>query len=109
MSEAGLVPAQILLNHRQKMYTYRLFTLSNDYFTKKILPISFRNGDANTIGAEKQPEDTLIWASRKRPSSFSQWLASQVSGTQVVDPAYGVELIEKSWQLDIDLLLQVVL
>ena len=52
LSEARLVPAQILLNHRQRMYAYRL-TLPNDRLTKKILPISFRNGDADTIGAEE--------------------------------------------------------
>ena len=41
ISEAGLVPAQILLENRQKMYTYRLLTLPDDYIAKKILPISF--------------------------------------------------------------------
>ena len=53
VSEAGLVPAQILLNHQQKMHVYRLLTLPNDHLTKKILPISFRSGDADTIGAEE--------------------------------------------------------
>lgn len=81
MSEAGLVPAQILLNHRQKMYTYRLLTLPSDHLTKKILPISFQNGDADTIGAEEQPEDTLTWIGSERPNSLGQWLACQVSGT----------------------------
>lgn len=60
MSKAGLVPAQILLNHQQRIYAYCLLTLFNNYFIKKILPISFRDRDANTIGAEKQPKDSLI-------------------------------------------------
>ena len=78
------------------MYAYRLLTLPNDHLTKKILPIGFRNGDTDTIGAKKQPEDALIWAGSERPNLLGQWLACQVSGTQVVDPAYGVEPIEKS-------------
>ena len=71
MSKAGLVPAQILLNHRLRMYAYCLLTLPNDHPTKRILPISFRNKDADTIGAE-EPEDTLIWAGSKRPNLFGQ-------------------------------------
>ena len=61
------------------------------------------------IGAEKQPEDTLIWAGSERLNSLDQWLARKVSGTQVVDLAYGVEPIAKSWRLDNDLPLQIVL
>lgn len=66
ISEAGLVSAQTLLDHRQRMYTYRLLTLPDDHFAKKILPISFWNGDANTVCADDQPEDTLIWASSNK-------------------------------------------
>ena len=109
MSEAGLVPAQILLNHRQRIYVYRLLTLPNNHLTKKILPISFRNGDVDSIREEEKPEDPLIWADRERPNSLGQWLAQQISNTQAVDPAYGVEPIERSWQLNTDLPLQIVL
>ena len=109
ISEAGLVPAQILLDYRQKMYAYRLLTLPDDHHTKKILPISFRNGDADTIRAENQPEDTLTWAGSERPTSLGQWFARQVSVTQAVDPAYGVESIERSWRLNTELPLQAVL
>ena len=85
MSEAGLVPARVLLDHRQRMYAYRLLTLPSDHLTKNILPISFRNGDADTIQAEDQPEDTLAWAGSERPTSIGQWLARQVSITQAID------------------------
>lgn len=91
------------------IYTYRLLILPDDHLAKKILPVSFRNGDANTIRAEDQAEDTLIWAGNERPTSLSQWLARQVSVTQAVDSAYGVEPIERSWRLNTQLPLQVAL
>ncbi len=109
MKEAGLVPAQILLNHRQRTYAYRLLTLPNDHLTKKILSSSFRNGDADSIREEEQLEDPLIWAVRERPNSLGQWLAQQISNTQAVDPANGVEPIERSWRLNTDLPLQIIL
>ena len=108
MSKAGLLPAQILLDYRQKMYTYRLLTLPDDHPAKNILPISLRKGDASTTNTDDQPEDTLIWAENDRPTSLSQWLARQLSITQAVDSAYGVEPIEKTWRLHTELLLQVV-
>ena len=52
ISKAGLVLAQILLDHRQRIYTYRLFTFPNNHLAKTILLFSFRNGDANSIQAE---------------------------------------------------------
>lgn len=60
------------------MYTYRLLTLHDDNFAEKTLPISFRNGDANTVCADNQPEDTLVWAGNEKPISLSQWFARQV-------------------------------
>lgn len=109
ISEAGLVPAQILLDHRQRMYTYRLLTLPDDHITKKILPISFRKGDADTISADEQPEDTLIWAGNERPTTLSQWLARQIATKQAVDSAFGLEPIERSWRWSNEVPLQVVL
>lgn len=41
--------------------------------------------------------------------SLGQWLARQVSFTQAVDPAYGVEPVERCWRLDTALSLQVVI
>lgn len=109
ISEAGLLPTQILLDHRQRMYTYRLLTPPDEHLVKNILPISFRKGDASTTSADDQPEDTLIWAGNEKPTSLSQWLARQLSITQAVDSVYGVELIERSWRLHTELPLQVVI
>ena len=61
ISESGLVPARILLDHRQRMYTYRLLRLPDDHPTKNILPISFRNGDGDTTREDMQPRNTLAW------------------------------------------------
>ena len=98
-----------MLNHRQKIYAYRLLTLPNDHPTKKVLPISFRNGDADFSREEEQADDPLIWAGRERPNSLGQWLARQISNTLAVDPGYGVEPVERSWRLNINLPLQIVL
>ena len=59
MSKAGLVSAQVLLDHQQRMYTSRLLGLPDEYLTKRILPISFQNGDRDTTRADEQPRDTL--------------------------------------------------
>ena len=71
LSEARLVPAQILLNHRQRMYAYRLLSLLEDHPAKEILPVSFRKGDGDTQPGE-QPEDTLLWASKDRANTYGQ-------------------------------------
>lgn len=60
ISKVRLVPAQILLNHQQKMYTYGFLNFFDNYLAKKILLISFQNGNADTIQVEDQPEDILI-------------------------------------------------
>lgn len=109
ISEGRLVPAQTLLDHPQKMCKYRLLTLPDHYIVKKILPINFRNRDANIICAEDQPEDTLIWAGNERPTPLIEWLACQVSVTQAVDSAYKLETKERCWRLDTELLSQVAL
>ena len=106
--EAGLIPAQILLDHRQRMYTYCLLILSDDHIAKNILPISFWKGDADTISADEQPEDILIWAENKRPTSLSQWLACQVAIMQAIDSAFRTEPIKRSWQWSTKVPLQVV-
>lgn len=82
MSEAGLGPAQVILNHRQRMYTYRLLSLPDDHLTKKFHPISFRNGHGDTTQANEQPRDTLTWAGNERPTSLGQWLARQCARNQ---------------------------
>ena len=108
LSEAGLVPARILLSHRQRMYAYRLLSLPEDHPAKEILPVSFRKGDGDTQPGD-QPEDTLLWASNERTSTYGQWLARQVFLTGCIDPADGVEPIEGTWNLGEDSLMHVVI
>lgn len=67
LSEAGLIPAKLLQEFRQKSYAYRLITLPDHHPTKQILPISLRNGDESSQPGE-QPEDTLMWAERVNQS-----------------------------------------
>ena len=59
MSAAGLVPARILLDHRQRIYTYRLLCLPDDHPTKKLLPMNFCNGDGDRTREDDQAKDNL--------------------------------------------------
>lgn len=72
ISKARSVSTQILLDYRQKMYTYRFLTFLDNHFARKILSISFRNEDADTIQAKNQPKDSLICAGNKKPKLPSQ-------------------------------------
>ena len=60
LSEAGLIPAKILLDSCQKKYAYRLLTLPDYHPAKNTLPVSMREGDGNSQPGE-QPENTLMW------------------------------------------------
>ena len=53
--EAGLVPAESLLEARQLRYTTRLLSLPENHLTRKILPVSFREGDQHTQPGEQTP------------------------------------------------------
>lgn len=75
MSEAGLVPARILLHHCQRMYIYRLLCLHDEYPTKKLLLISFCNGNGDRIREDEQTEDNLAWKSNEKLALLGQWLA----------------------------------
>lgn len=57
--EAGLTPAPILLDHRQKVYAHRLLGLPDLHPAKEILPISLRKGDGGFQPGEL-PENTLM-------------------------------------------------
>ena len=57
--EAGLIPASILLDYRQRAYTCRLLRLSELHPAKEILPISLRKGDQDFQPGEL-PENTLL-------------------------------------------------
>ena len=92
LCEAGLSPAFILLDYRQRLYTHRLLSLPDLHLTKKILPISLREGDRG-FQPEEVPEDTLLWTENARPTLYGQWLAWQITIDHSIDPAEGVEPI----------------
>ena len=92
LCEAGLVPASVLLDHRQRVYTHRLLCLPNSHPTKEILPISLREGDRAFQPGELL-ENTLIWTQDERPTSFGQWLEWQITIDHCIDSAEGVELV----------------
>jgi hypothetical protein len=53
--EAGLTPAEVLLEGRQLGYTTRLLGLPDDNPAKTILPVSFREGDQHAQPGEQTP------------------------------------------------------
>lgn len=59
ISEAGPISARILLDHHQKMYMHQLLRLCDDHPTKKLLPISFTNGDGDTTRENGHIRDNL--------------------------------------------------
>ena len=69
LCKASLSPAFILLNYRQKLYTHRLLSLPNLHPTKKILPISLREGDRG-FQLEEVPEDTLLQTENAWPTLY---------------------------------------
>lgn len=77
------------------MYIYRILTLLDNHLLYRKHLISFQKRDASTVSADDQPEDILIWVGNKRPTTLSPWLARQLSITEAVDLAYGVESIRK--------------
>ena len=93
MSEAGLTPAHILLDFRQRKYAYRILSLPDSILTKEILPASLRVGDGDAQ-PEDQPEADLIWSSSQRITVYGQRLARQISVNFSIDPAEGTEPIQ---------------
>ena len=71
MSEAGLIPAKIMLDYRQRRYAYRLLTLSDGCPTKDILPISLKMGDGSAQPGEL-PEKDEIWSYGRTGPNWSQ-------------------------------------
>ena len=92
LCEAGLTPASIVLDSRQRLYAYQLLSLPDEYPTKKILPVSLRIGDG---ALDELPENNLMWTQNARPSSYGQWLAWQLTVDHSKDPADGAEPVEK--------------
>lgn len=93
LSEAGLIPAKIMLDRRQKAYAYRLLTLPDCHPTKQVLPVSLGKGDKNSQPGE-QPDDTLMWVENAKPRLFGHLLAQQIASNNSIDPADGIEPVE---------------
>ncbi len=93
LSEAGLIPAKLMLESRRKAYAYRLLTLPDHHLTKHILPISLGEGDESSQSWE-QPEDTLTWVKSVKPKLFGHLLAQQVASNHAIDPADGAEPVQ---------------
>lgn len=94
LCEAGLTPAPILLDHRQRVYAHRLLGLPDLHPAKEILPISLRKGDGGFQPGEL-PENTLMWTRNSRATLYGQWLTWQITIDYSIDPAEGVEPVEK--------------
>lgn len=90
LSEAGLIPASVLLDYRQRIYTCRLLRLPEMHPAKEILPISLRKSDQDFQPGEL-PESSLLWTQNSRPTLYGQWLAWQITLDYAIDPADGVE------------------
>ncbi|KAL1969928.1 hypothetical protein VTN77DRAFT_7438 [Rasamsonia byssochlamydoides] len=92
--EAGIDPAETLLEARQLGYTVRLLGLPRDHPARKILPITLREGDQHAQPGE-QPAGDRAWAgenTRSRgPWSLGQHLARQLAKALPVDPSGGFE------------------
>lgn len=61
MSEAGLIPTVIMLDHCQQKYAHRLLTLPDGHPTKDILTVSLILGDGNAQPGELSENDE-IWS-----------------------------------------------
>ena len=91
--EAGLEPAEILLNTRQLEYTKRLLSLPRSNPAHQILPETLRKGDTWAQPGEQAIEDREWATSSRRPQTFGQLLARQLARTLPVDPSNGFEEI----------------
>ena len=71
MSEAGLIPAEIMLDYRQRRYVHRLLTLPDGHPTKDILPVSLRLGDGSVQPGELLENDE-IWFLNQKVGTFAE-------------------------------------
>ena len=90
--EAGLTPAEALLDARQLNYTARLLSLPDDHLAKRVLPASFREGDQHVQPGEQTPGNR-VWAGNdsRGPWSLGQHLARQLANVLPADPSGGFE------------------
>ncbi len=107
MSESGLIPAEIMLDYRQRKYAYRLLILSDGHPTKDILLITLRVGNGNTQPGEL-PEKNEIWSLSQKVKTYGQRLAQQVSIGFSIDLAEGVEPVihQKSAEFPGEIIIQ---
>lgn len=91
------MPAEIILDYRQRNYAYWLFTLPDGHLTKDIYPISLRVSDGSTKLSELLENDD-IWSLNQKVKTYGQCLAYQLSIGFSINLAKGVEAIihEKS-------------
>lgn len=96
LCEAGLIPASIFLDYRQRVYAHRLLGLPGLHPAKEILPItiSIRDGD-RWFQPGELPENTLMWTQNSRSTLYGQWLAWKITIDHSIDPVEGVERVEK--------------
>ena len=92
LREAGLEPAESVLNARQLGYTRRLLGLPSSHPGHQVLPATLREGDVWAQPGEP-PSDDREWAaaSTQRPKSLGQHLARQLARALPVDPSNGFE------------------
>jgi ribonuclease HI len=95
VKEAGLAPAEILLEARQLNYTTRLLGLPDDNPAKGVLPTSFREGDQYAQPGEQTPGNRT-WAETQgeKPWSLGQHLARQLASIVPADPSDGFESLQ---------------
>lgn len=70
LCEAGLMPASIHLDYRQRSYAHRLLSLPDEHPAKEVLYISLRVGDGD-FQPEELPDNTLMWTQDARPTLSS--------------------------------------
>lgn len=95
LREAGLEPAGVILDHKQRTYAVRLLGLPRSHPAHQILPVTFSQGDIQAQPGE-QPIEDRAWATfgnnRPRgPWSLGQQLARQVAQVLPADPSGGFE------------------
>jgi ribonuclease HI len=91
LREAGVGPAEVLLDTRQLEYTKRLLGLPESNPAHQILPETLRKGDTWAQPGEQDTGDRE-WATRScRLRSLGQHLARQLARTLPIDPSDGFE------------------
>jgi ribonuclease HI len=90
--EAGLTPAKILLDSRQRNYACRLLSLPDRNPAKDILPVSLVTGDGSAQPGD-HPEGDIDWSVGRGPTWLGHHLARRIAMGHSIDPAEGVEPI----------------